>query len=342
MTKVYPSIITPSGLYESIRERFSVDREYTLAALHHLLALTTTNEEDCLYVDSYSWPPESFALDSGSHQYTEHSDSVMSFTNMRHDHTRWVALTERVMAGFLSIQHALKQLIRYDKYNDGYLLLGNLKKCLAQNRIELTDSDFDIVFNDFLDEHTDGEVYFNYIAFFQSWKNRDSHSEESFLEYSSTAELTDGSFSLREYMDNELEQIVDGIRVHINSLFGRYRDIFVSLHAHNVLRLNDFVSYLNNHNIQCSLNQLLHIMNPFLHNSDCASWEEFEKFVRSIQRSDEAFIIPAFPSTFGVSTHINMCKHDDEDDFSQPSIRRHKTVSANLNRLPTFYSLISE
>ena len=116
---------------------------------------------------------------------------------MRHDHTRWVALTERVMAGFLSIQHALKQLIRYDKYNDGYLLLGNLKKCLAQNRIELTDSDFDIVSNEylqcvpsnssFLDEHTDGEVYFNYIAFFQSWKNRDSHSEESFLEYSSTA-----------------------------------------------------------------------------------------------------------------------------------------------------------
>ena len=91
-------------------------------------------------------------------------------------------------------------------------------------------------------------------------------------------------------------------------------DIFVSLHAHNVLQLSDFVSYLNSHSIQCSMNQLLHIMNPFLHNSDCASWEEFEKFVRSIQRSDEAFIIPAFPSTFGVSTHINMCKHDDEDE----------------------------
>lgn len=101
------------------------------------------------------------------------------------------------MAGFLSIQHALKQFIRYDKDNDGYLLLDNLKKCLAQNGIELSDSDFDIVFNEyiqwllsissFLDEHYDCEVYFNYISFFQSWKNRDSHSEESLLEYSSTA-----------------------------------------------------------------------------------------------------------------------------------------------------------
>lgn len=101
------------------------------------------------------------------------------------------------MAGFLSIQHALKQLIRYDKNNDGYLLLENLKKCLTRNGIELSDRDFDIVFNEytsllrsnssFLEEHSDYEVYFNYVAFFQSWKNRDSYSKESYLEYSSTA-----------------------------------------------------------------------------------------------------------------------------------------------------------
>ena len=50
------------------------------------------------------------------------------------------------------------------------------------------------------------------------------------------------------------------------------------------------------------------------------------------------------PTLTCVSTTMRMSKIGEivSRSFSQPSIRRHKTVSANLNRLPTFYSLISE
>lgn len=38
------------------------------------------------------------------------------------------------------------------------------------------------------------------------------------------------------------------------------------------------------------------------------------RFILSIQRHDEMNLTAAFPNTFGISPHIDMCKRDDKED----------------------------